>query len=899
MPGATDMPPPADATAEPGLDPFVRLTTRLNEVSTVHQAAEVLAQTADALLGWDACSFDLITSNTQTVTCVLAMDLIGGQRTDVTPSEYHLTPTPMFLDVTGNGAKRIERQSSGSDTELRTFGDTKRQSSSLLFAPLRCGSRVKGVFTIQSYQPGAYAESSLRTLEVLASLTAGTIDRLQVESLLQRTEELYRRAIGGAGAVPYAYDYRANTYAFMGEGIRRLIGYAPHEINGELWARITREVEMCGEAAGLAKAEASRLVKSGAIQRWQCDMRVTTRQGKSRWLADSSVPHFDEAGVIQGSMGILQDITERKQAELSALALSRLGQSLVTAATAREVATLVEDAADQVFDWDASAFYLYLEERDEIQPVRYTDTIDGSRREVPPPAGRDRPGLINRRIISHGAELTLRDPEELKLDPDAEPFGDTTRPSASIMRVPIRLRASKVSGIVSFQSYTPHAYTSMDLKALQALADCCGAALERIWADDALRQSESQFRLLWESSEDGMRLINRDGIILRVNEAFCRMVRKPRRELEGHSMAVIHAASKMGTILDTHQKKLDSRTIRSQLEEEVALWNGERVWFELSNSLLEIPGKHPLVLSVFRDITRRKEAEEELDRMHKQLVEVSRQAGMAEVATSVLHNVGNVLNSVNVSGSVIGDKLRKSKVANLGRAVALLQRHNADLGNYLATDPKGRQLPTYLAGLAEALARENSEVLEELESLGHNIDHIKEIVMMQQSYAKVLGVVESLSPVSLVEDALRLNAGAMERHRVKVIREYAELPPILVDKHSVLQILVNLIRNAKYALDDRGHHNKEMTLRVADQGEDRVRIYVIDNGIGIARDHLTRIFEHGFTTRKEGHGFGLHNGALAARRLGGSLTAQSEGLGQGATFILELPKRAPLAAEAA
>jgi len=584
-------------------------------------------------------------------------------------------------------------------------------------------------------------------------------------------------------------------------------------------------------------------------------------------------------------------MSEREHAERSALALSTLGQSLISATIPREVASLIAEVADGLFGWDASAFYLFSEERDEIQPVRYADTVGGRKAEVPPPKGLGRPNRISRRIIEHGAELILREPSEMRIDPDAKPFGDTSRPSASIMRVPVRLRTSKVSGIVSFQSYTPGAYTRRDLSTLQALADCCGVALERIWADEALRQSESQFRLLWESSEDGMRLTNRDGAILRVNGAFCRMVRKPRQELEGRPLTVIHAANKGELILGTYQRLLDSRTLKSQLEEEVTLWNGDKVWFELSNSVLDLPGKPPLVLSIFRDTTRRKEAEAELDRMHRRLVELSRQAGMAEVATSVLHNVGNVLNSVNVSKSVIAERIRKSKVADVGRVAALLREHSADLPAFLAGDSKGRQLPEYLEALADSLNREQKDLLEEVESLSVNIEHIKEIVVMQQSYAKVVGVAETLSASGLVEDALRLDAGAMEHQTVEVIRDYADLPPILVDKHTVLQILVNLIRNAEYALDEKGHCDRKMTLRVETNGDNMIRISVMDNGVGIPRENLTRIFEHGFTTRKEGHGFGLHNGALAARRLGGSLTAHSDGPGKGATFILELPRR--------
>ena len=477
------------------------------------------------------------------------------------------------------------------------------------------------------------------------------------------------------------------------------------------------------------------------------------------------------------------------------------------------------------------------------------------------------------------------------MDPSGTPFGDKSRPSASIMRVPLRLRTKKVSGIVAIHSYTSQAYSQKDLKTLQSLADCCGVALERIWADEALRQSESQFRLVWESSGDGMRLTDRDGIMLRVNDAYCRMVQKSRTELEGQLMTIVHSEANADFVLSTYQKRVDSNTLVPQFGTEVTLWNGAKAWFELSNSMLEVPGKPRCVLSIFRDVTLRKQTELELARMHQQLLEVSRQAGMAEVATNVLHNVGNVLNSVNVSSSLISDKVRASKAVNLAKAVALLQAHEGDLGEFLTNDPKGRQLPGYLRSLADHLAGEQQETLKEIKSLAANIDHIKEIIAMQQSYAKVLGVIESLPVVDLVEDALRLNAGAMERHQVKVVREYFEVPPILVDKHKVLQILVNLIRNAKYALDDRGHTDKRMVLQVGLNGNNTVKISVIDNGVGIPQENLTRIFEHGFTTRKEGHGFGLHNGALTAKELGGKLTAYSDGPGKGANFTLELPRQ--------
>jgi signal transduction histidine kinase len=296
---------------------------------------------------------------------------------------------------------------------------------------------------------------------------------------------------------------------------------------------------------------------------------------------------------------------------------------------------------------------------------------------------------------------------------------------------------------------------------------------------------------------------------------------------------------------------------------------------------------------ITKDVTFIKESEEKLEKANKQLVEASRMAGMAEVATTVLHNVGNVLNSVNISASVVADKIKSSKSANLAKAADMLREHAGDLAAFLANDAKGSKFPEYLATLAGCLAVERNEMLVELSSLRANIDHIKEIVAMQQAYAKVAGSQETLNPADLVEDSLRLNAGAVERHHVQVIRQYSPTPPVLVDKHKVLQILVNLIRNAKYALEDRGPGDKRMILRVEPGENGTVKISVEDNGAGIAAENLTRIFEHGFTTRQDGHGFALHGGALAARQMGGSLTCHSAGSGQGAAFTLQLPLRPP------
>lgn len=395
-----------------------------------------------------------------------------------------------------------------------------------------------------------------------------------------------------------------------------------------------------------------------------------------------------------------------------------------------------------------------------------------------------------------------------------------------------------------------------------------------------------------ENIPDHVCFKDRDARFIAVSRSLVRHLGvRSAADLIGRTAADFWPAEQVRAIREDEERiRCTGQPLLGRQEREVRP-DGTVYWFLTHTLPLRAPGG--AIIGTFtqrKDITQTKDMEQALERARQELVDASRQAGMAEVANGVLHNVGNVLNSLNVSASVITSGLRQAKAESLARCGDLLREHRADLAAFVTHDSKGRRIPELLRSLARHAASERHRLLQEVTVLQKNIDHIKEVVAMQQTYATTVGVVEPLDPAAMLEDALQMNADALRRHGIEVQRDFQSAPTLVGEKAKILQILVNLIRNAQHACTDARSEAKRIVLRLeSTPALDRVRLTVEDNGVGIPPENLTRIFGHGFTTRATGHGFGLHSAANAAREMKGSLTVHSRGPGHGAAFTLDLP----------
>jgi two-component system, NtrC family, sensor kinase len=357
------------------------------------------------------------------------------------------------------------------------------------------------------------------------------------------------------------------------------------------------------------------------------------------------------------------------------------------------------------------------------------------------------------------------------------------------------------------------------------------------------------------------------------------------------SVRVEHKSNDEVGVLYQHFNKLIQRVERSdqdarQAQEELHSLNAllemrvqgrtqqlERTNSELQSKILE------------RDL-----AHEELKRTQTELIETSRKAGMADIANGVLHNIGNVLNSLNISTSITEKRLRELPIGRMKQAIELMVNNSESLGSFMTQTKQGPLLPGFLSASADRLLVEQEALAAEIRSIAKHVDHIKDIVRAQQSYAGAVGVTESCDPTELVEDAIQFLNDSLKHHDVRLVCEFEPLSPVGVEKAKLIQMLVNLIKNAKESVIQHNGPVRQVTVRTLSGSNDSVHFQVADSGIGISPEQITRIFAQGFTTKKNGHGFGLHASANQAKEMGGRLEVSSDGLGLGATFTIMLPR---------
>lgn len=339
-------------------------------------------------------------------------------------------------------------------------------------------------------------------------------------------------------------------------------------------------------------------------------------------------------------------------------------------------------------------------------------------------------------------------------------------------------------------------------------------------------------------------------------------------------------------------EKAFSQGLEYEYEFQMKHSDGKYRWYHVIGRPVSLQKPITILTGIVMDITKRKGAEEQIAELHTQLVTSARLAGMADIASSTLHNVGNVLNSANVSVEFLKERNFQSDIREIESIRDLLKTNLSRLPEYLQTDPRGKFVPEYLIELLNDIKNNYETFFTELESLSKSLSHIKDIILTQSDMSRASGVNEKVFMPEILDAALDMTTTNFDKYNIRVHKNYQESSLVFIDKVKVLQILVNLIRNAKEALMETSIINEKIleVSVVEDSSEKNIIIKIKDNGVGIPKENLNKIFSLGFTTKTDGHGLGLHMSAISARELGGALRVESKDETSGATFILTLPR---------
>lgn len=275
----------------------------------------------------------------------------------------------------------------------------------------------------------------------------------------------------------------------------------------------------------------------------------------------------------------------------------------------------------------------------------------------------------------------------------------------------------------------------------------------------------------------------------------------------------------------------------------------------------------------------------ELHAAKDDLLAAAHQAGKAEIATGVLHNIGNTLTGVFVNVDALQRTFSRQLLASIQK-VGDAVKDSEDVNQYLTNNTQGKKIPSFVVALGPLLTRERQRMDAALERIEDGISLMKESVRTQQAYANSSFMYQEIDLAKEVDTMIALTISDSKGGGVVIEKRFAPHAPLIAQREKVGHIIANLIKNAFEALSEVPRDRRRITISIFEGAYGTTVLEVSDTGCGIKVEDLTRIFSFGFTTKPDGHGFGLHHCANAMTEMNGKLSVSSPGLGKGATFTM-------------
>jgi signal transduction histidine kinase/DNA-binding LacI/PurR family transcriptional regulator len=277
---------------------------------------------------------------------------------------------------------------------------------------------------------------------------------------------------------------------------------------------------------------------------------------------------------------------------------------------------------------------------------------------------------------------------------------------------------------------------------------------------------------------------------------------------------------------------------------------------------------------------------EKLESSYQKLAEQAHREGMADISSEILHNTGNILNSVNASVHLMKDVIDNSAINDLIKANRMLEENLDDIEDFINHNPKGKKLFHFYIGLGSSFTELQNQLLHYINRLDNKVQSINEIIAAQQNYAGVIEIMEELDITSVVNDAIKLFSESLDNYRIQVVKEYRDVPKVMAQRMKLFPILINIISNAEEAMFDNPEKERKLIFTIHGDSQGKY-IRVTDNGCGIPADSLDKIFKNGSVIQNDHYGFGLYRCAKYMSEMGGKIWAESPGPGKGTTIVIQ------------
>ncbi len=467
-----------------------------------------------------------------------------------------------------------------------------------------------------------------------------------------------------------------------------------------------------------------------------------------------------------------------------------------------------------------------------------------------------------------------------------------TRPIPILMAGINRIREGDLTGEVNIHSEDEMGAIAKCFNNMAASLNDNQKTIKKAYEN--LQSSEKRIRALFNTATSaGIGIVvvqntdDQDGIIQFINPGIAQIMGYEESEIIGRNfLQFFHPHSHEEIIkyysIQEQQKETPQQSVFKAIKKDHNI-----IYLEISAKNMEFNGK-PAVVAYISDISERKIAEEELADLNKKLIDSAHKSGMADIATGVLHNVGNILNSVSVSTQIMNGMINDSKISDFKRANDMLRDNLDNLEQFIVGNPKGKMLMNYYLKIEDGIEKEMADFRHHFTRLNEKVKAITEVIAALQNYAGTASLLDTVSINDIIEDALTMHARTNAFQNTRVIKKMLEIPDLTVQKTKLVHILINLFQNAKDAMLETPIEKKVLTI-LTEHDVNNAFIKIYDTGHGVAEQDLQKIFAHGFPTKTKSYGFGLHNCANYMTEMGGSMWVESDGKGKGATFILKFP----------